>query len=79
MREKIKSVNHLLEEIETIPIRERERCVSLCGNIIKDGRLIDDFTIDWMDCAEGILIFIDDPTVDKSDQKVTQVTDDLAR
>ena len=52
------TVNDIIKELQKIPSRERERPISLCGDLINTAldETIRDFEIDWIDCAEALVL-----------------------
>jgi hypothetical protein len=52
------TVNDIIRRLQNIPSRERERPILLCGDCIdyKTDEDIVDFEIDWIDCAESLLL-----------------------
>lgn len=52
------TVNDIIRKLQNIPSRERERPILLCGDCIdcKIDEDIVDFDIDWIDCAESLVL-----------------------
>ena len=52
------TINDIIKTLEEIPARDRDRNVSICGSKIENKDTIDDFIIEWMDCSNSILLFV---------------------
>lgn len=53
------TVKDLKDIVNTIPSREDDRPLSLCGSLLSDCKdPIDDFCFSWIDCSDAILLCI---------------------
>lgn len=54
------TVNGMLNILKSVPMRDRDRPVSICGSAIRDGKTVDYFGMSWIDCSDAILLIINE-------------------
>lgn len=55
------TVKELKDIVNSIPSREDNRPLSLCGDLLSDHEhTIDDFCFEWIDCSDAILLCINE-------------------
>lgn len=52
------TVREFMDILEQIPERDRDRSLSICGDRVDNPDLDAEFDISWMDCSDGILLFL---------------------